>query len=295
MLCIFIALFLGFRQTKAQDSAITEDQFWTRMGQTQTILAGAADPKAVSDQLGTLWNNVHQVRTGDSTVDVDMTWLTLPLESGEPDALATEQQQVKALLDYHAQETAGVSGKLSQSALNDVLKDPRFQYPDTTPTPLPPQPDLPGVDASGLSSGLSSLLLALLGIVVVVLALVYIARNAGTQRTAVAVPVADEPETSTDARDRADDLAAAQDYRSAIRYLYLSSLLLLNEHGLIHYDSALTNREHLRQVENKPQLLEALRRVINIFEDVWYGYAPVDEVFYRHYRQQIDTLRAFVA
>jgi hypothetical protein len=104
----------------------------------------------------------------------------------------------------------------------------------------------------------------------------------------------DEPATSSGAVDRAAEFAAAHDYRSAIRYLYLSSLLLLDERGLIHYDSSLTNREHLRQVHNRPQLHDLLRGIVNVFEDVWYGYASVDEAFYQQYLQHIHQLWQFV-
>jgi hypothetical protein len=36
------------------------------------------------------------------------------------------------------------------------------------------------------------------------------------------------------------------DYRTAVRYLYLSLLLLLEEHGLLRYDRPLTDREYLQ-------------------------------------------------
>jgi hypothetical protein len=59
---------------------------------------------------------------------------------------------------------------------------------------------------------------------------------------------------------------------------------------VIHYDAALTNREHLAQVQGKPALKEPLRRVVLIFDDVWYGYAAVDEAFYTSYRLQVQQL-----
>ena len=82
-----------------------------------------------------------------------------------------------------------------------------------------------------------------------------------------------------------------RDYRSAIRYLYLASLLMLDEHGLIHYDRTLTNREHLRQVAGDPELADALRPVVETFDDVWYGFASVNETIYQEFRANVERLR----
>src|SRR5262249_19603408 len=135
-------------------------------------------------------------------------------------------------------------------------------------------------------------LLITLGVLVVIGALYYLAKGLRIQRALVKLPIEanNDPETSGDARDFAATSEATQDYRSAIRYLYLSSLLLLDERGLIHYDRTLTNREHLRQVANLPHLVEALRPVVNTFDRVWYGFEPVDETMYQEFRQNVDRL-----
>ena len=70
---------------------------------------------------------------------------------------------------------------------------------------------------------------------------------------------------------------------------------MLDERGVIHYDSSLTNREHLRHIKDKPQIYDVLRQVINAFEEVWYGYLPVNEAYYQRFRQQVDELKRMVA
>jgi hypothetical protein len=99
--------------------------------------------------------------------------------------------------------------------------------------------------------------------------------------------------------DAATELAAqskaSEDYRAAIRYLYLSSLLLLDERGLIHFDPSLTNFEHLGLVEHQPQLVEVLRPIVNIFDRVWYGFSPVNEAHYQKFVQLVDRLRQLQA
>ena len=90
---------------------------------------------------------------------------------------------------------------------------------------------------------------------------------------------------------RAQTLSGQGDYRNAIRYLYLSSLLVLDERGLLRYDRSRTNREYLRSVSSKPGLATPLRDVIDVFDRVWYGFESVDEQTYQSYLQHVDELR----
>lgn len=298
LLFVLASLWTGFAFAQAQDSPISEDQFWARLQQSQRLLDDAGGATAL--EVITLWQGVTQVQGGDRVTPVEMGWLTEPLRSDDAETLKAVQEQIAALLAYHEQQEAGTSNSSSpsQAALDDVLRDPRFQYAEVTPTPLPPlppTPDLPDLSAPDLSLGLSQFLLTVVGIVVVVFVLLYFARTLGIQGAALpGEGEDDEPATASGARDRASERAAAQDYRTAIRYLYLSCLLMLSERGLIHYDATLTNREHLRQVQAQPQLLKLLRPVVNAFEEVWYGYAPVDEAFYQQFLRHIEQLREFV-
>src|SRR5262249_5283931 len=154
----------------------------------------------------------------------------------------------------HAAQIPGKSDpRQALSALDKVLKDPRFNYPPVTATPTPKQPE-PSRD-NGLSAEIGQLILIISAIVSVILLGWYLLR--GLQIRQAALPeqhTAEDPATSQDARQLAAGSQAASDYRSAIRYLYLSSLLLLDERGVIHYDRTLTNREHLRQVVDKPEV-----------------------------------------
>ncbi|MDX1520181.1 MAG: DUF4129 domain-containing protein [Anaerolineae bacterium] len=101
----------------------------------------------------------------------------------------------------------------------------------------------------------------------------------------------DEPLTAESALKKAQTLSSGGDYRTAVRYLYLSSLLLLDERGLLRYDRSRTNREYLRSVAHLPRLAAALRDVIDIFDRVWYGYQPLDESTYSRYEARVAELR----
>lgn len=91
--------------------------------------------------------------------------------------------------------------------------------------------------------------------------------------------------------DRAGEAARAGDYRSAARYLYLSSLLWLDERKLLRYERSLTNREVLEQSRDRPALHQRLTPIVATFERVWYGKRPLDEAGYRQYEQQVRALR----
>ncbi|HEY0737602.1 MAG TPA: DUF4129 domain-containing protein [Herpetosiphonaceae bacterium] len=97
--------------------------------------------------------------------------------------------------------------------------------------------------------------------------------------------------TATEALDRAQDQARTGDYRTAVRYLYLSSLLWLDEHKLLRYDRSLTNREYLDQVRSNGPLSQQLAPVVSTFERVWYGKREIAEQDFLAYEAQIQELR----
>lgn len=105
-----------------------------------------------------------------------------------------------------------------------------------------------------------------------------------------AVP-ADEQLNADSALRRAQEVSVAGDYRSAVRYLYLSSLLHLDERGLLRYERSLTNKEVLDSVRQRTELAAILREVIHLFDRVWYGFQPIDQETYRQYARQVDHLR----
>jgi hypothetical protein len=92
------------------------------------------------------------------------------------------------------------------------------------------------------------------------------------------------------ALQKAQQMASSRDYRNAVRYLYLSALLQLEEHGLLRYDRSKTNREYLLSVMHTPGLFENLSEVVEVFDRVWYGYQPLDQTGYEHYSDQVTKM-----
>ncbi|MBA3871431.1 MAG: DUF4129 domain-containing protein [Chloroflexota bacterium] len=297
----------GLMTVDAQETSLSVSQFWARLDQTEILLRSKLlspspntqdDSAATITQIRLLWEGINEIRLEDgSRVKVDLGWIRSALTDGQPYPLEVLHRQVKALIDYHdsqARQPDGTTNDASLNALSEVLRDTRFQYVDVTPTPIPEVPQTEEAQSSALSSVAQTILLVA-GIAIVIVVFVYFARNLQVQQATIELTHNSEPTTSDHAQTLATDYAQTQDYRTAIRYLYLASLLMLDERGVIHYDPSLTNREHLRHIKDKSQIYDVLRQVINAFEEVWYGYLPVNESYYQRFRQHVDELKRMVA
>ncbi|MFO7583454.1 MAG: DUF4129 domain-containing protein, partial [Anaerolineales bacterium] len=100
----------------------------------------------------------------------------------------------------------------------------------------------------------------------------------------------DAPLNARQALKQADSFSQVGDYRTAVRYLYLSALLILDERGLLYYDRTKTNREYLRQVAGNERVAGLLREVISVFDRAWYGFQPLDEESYQRYAARVREL-----
>ncbi len=152
-----------------------------------------------------------------------------------------------------------------------------------------------GVDAT--SGNLLTLVLAIVGTAALLVVIGYVALRFKRQ---LAPDVKVEQHTpELDIHDAEEAIARAQrvadegDYRLALRYLYLSSMLLLHERGLINFDRSRTNREYLQSVAQQPHLREVLGDIVGIFDHSWYGMHAPDAQTYAHFRRQVETLRDF--
>lgn len=94
------------------------------------------------------------------------------------------------------------------------------------------------------------------------------------------------PTTPAAAGRRAGDLAAEGNYRDALRYLFLSTMLQLQEHGLIELRPGMTNREYLRALVSSGSVpgpvADPLSALVDRFDDVWYGHRSIDAAGYQN-------------
>ena len=325
---IFCLIFISFLalgdSAQAADPPVSLADYWEKVEQTRSLLANLENesPETRQTRLRAMadeWERITEVTLPDGAqVSVDHTFLAAQLRADPPD-LAQLDGLLTTLLAARDAWPQAKHTPADLKPLDSILAQPEFQWS----TAKPEQPSLLAqwlqkvrefflkfldrllpddreisVDNSLLYHGANLLryLLIGLGILVLVLVLAYILRELliGLIVEAKIEPDAEadgEELTSDTAFKRAQGLSGTGDYRAAVRYLYLSSLLLLDERGLLRYDRSQTNREYLRSVTHLPKLAGILRQVIEVFDRVWYGYQPLDERDYTHYAAQVAELR----
>ena len=99
-------------------------------------------------------------------------------------------------------------------------------------------------------------------------------------------------ETERAALARAETAEASNDFRSALRFLYLSAILHLQERGVLPYDKSLTNREYLHQAQADIDLQTTLGPAVTVFDEVWYGHKPCDAETVADYRNLLQKVYA---
>lgn len=237
------------------------------------------------------------VLPGGAVVPVDNRALVAELRGERPDvaALANRLSALRAAADAPVFARAF---EPAEAALAEILARSEFQYQPRSPLEESFWDLVVRVlRAAGTVIGSDIFQAGVIALAALVVAgvLVYVLRSAALQGL-VARGRRDELEpagaalSSMAALERAQALAAAGDRRSAVRYLYLSTLLFLEEAGRLRYDRTLTNREVLRQVAAEPDVALPLRAVVATFERVWYGLAPLDVAGYEAFAEQVRAL-----
>jgi hypothetical protein len=84
----------------------------------------------------------------------------------------------------------------------------------------------------------------------------------------------EEDQTSDDLLAEAEKLARVGDLRAAIRKGYIALLCELGDRKILSLAQSKTNRDYLRAVQGVEPLHTEMRRLTNVFENHWYGFAP---------------------
>jgi hypothetical protein len=164
--------------------------------------------------------------------------------------------------------------------------------PDFNPAFIPP----------GVGSALIWIVIAIISAVVLGLVIYLLSRAKWAKRAAKSggggLLDDDEPDRSADEwLAEADALAAAGDYRRAVRCLYLACLMRLDENHICEFRRWETNWEHLYRIESSPAAPESLnyRKLTQRFDLIWYGHrtkgaSDVDE-FRSFYVELVKLLK----
>ena len=310
LLACLLGLSLQPVTVRADTSPISLEAYWALVSETkQTLITLADRPESTQKDnllaLADQWEQAQQVRLDDGTlVNLDHTFWLKQFRADKPDR-ANLLQHLDALLAAHS--TKGkIPSQLDTNSLRQILARPEFQWQ------LDQQPNFIADLLNRFFQWLTSLLgepvslsapnpqtLQMLGIFAALFVgaiLTYFLHGLFTDLTTDAAlndenGATDEPINAELAIERAEDLSSQGDYRSAVRYLYLSALLLLNERGLLYYDRTRTNREYLHDLNSQPQIAVLLRAMIDVFDKVWYGFQPLDAETYQLYARQVNLLK----
>jgi hypothetical protein len=95
--------------------------------------------------------------------------------------------------------------------------------------------------------------------------------------------------------DLARQMLSQGDRRLALRALYLASLALLSERGMISVAKFKSNRQYQLEVQKRapaPAVREAFGANVTFFEDAWYGMHDVTETVVERFLANQKTLRS---
>lgn len=320
ILAIWLITFLSLASISAehppacvaqQGNTVTVEEYWQLVRNTQQSISQmeAKSDAEIHEELEAFaleWNQVTAVELSDQNViAIDSTYMVARLRETPAD-IQNLSTSFQTLLLAHEEFPKAVFTLQDVEPLRQILTRPEFQWDRGQTLELPAwlrnALDSIGDFFDRVIFGIVDLiyegrvLWMILALVLFVFSLVYISRNLSRSLIQDAQLDGEDGDdaallTSKGALQRAQMLSTQGDYRNAVRYLYLSSLLVLDEQGLLRYDRSRTNREYLRSVSSRPELANPLRDVIDVFDRVWYGFESVDEETYRSYVEHVEELR----
>ncbi len=272
-----MVLATDYRDWRSQVAALTDD------------LAEGADPAGIAADLRTL--SAEPVTLGAKQQRVDISGVLTLLEHDPPDIDAAVVA-LDSLLEATASDAAAADPDAARASLDEVLNRPEF-------TGDLPDPDDGNVvtrwidqqiervfgwlgNEESSSSSWTRMLLTLLGVALVIGLiglLIQAIRRARAPKDANAARI-DLPDNTSaqEARAEAERFAGVGDYRTALRWLYVATLLRWQEAGRLRVEDSATNHEVLAEVRARGDRtgVRVLSPLIDHFERVWYGDAPCD-------------------
>ena len=310
LIAAVVLLFLWSGIVRAQSTLAWTD-YWNLVAETdQKVTLAESSPAqapALMKGLADRWKNItHVTLPGGEVLVVNPGLLVDQLEQIHPDwqGLHDLLAQMKK---SQSRESLAVFNEPDALAIQAILARPEYTWPDDSQ-----QNPIQAFFADLLQKILGFLqrlfprsqttgnfalsLLYTLGVFVTLLLVLYFSLRGIFGELVQEANLQDsnnseEVLTAAQAMQRAQESAGAGDHRQAVRYLYLSELLLLEERGLLRYNRSRTNREYLRSLQDHPQVALLLQDVIDVFDRVWYGYQPIDENTYAHYVEQVNRLK----
>ena len=298
-------LYAGKQQA---DSPVPLETYWELVAETRSLVDSleSTTPETARTQLNAVadeWVTITAVSTPNGDIiQLDHTVILNRLQADPPD-LASISARLDAILAARDSWPAPAHTADSLNPLSEILSREEFQWAEAEPsgsndylarflewlTRLLP-------DTLNLGSQTLGNILAVAGAIILALVLFYALRDLFLDFITESEirerdELEDEQLTAETALKRAQTLSTGGDYRMAVRYLYLSTLLIMEERGLFRYDRAKTNREYLRSLQERPELAAILADVVDVFDRVWYGFQPLNQTDYSRYQTRVEALQ----
>ncbi|MEE9437846.1 MAG: hypothetical protein V3V14_02530 [Saprospiraceae bacterium] len=154
-----------------------------------------------------------------------------------------------------------------------------------------PQKNMPS-KIGGLGSGLLNMVLYLI-IALLVIGLIFVVFS-NIKLDKKVSKIEKDPNLSDEEIDEIDvdkglkDALVAQDYRMAIRMLFIRLLQHLVKEKSIIWKLKKTNRDYLNEmVEHKNY--SKFRTLVMAYDNVWYGSQPIDKIYYDFLKIEFDS------
>lgn len=307
IISLFAFLSTTVEQVFADSALVTEEQYWALVQETHLIVSQLKDApveeklKAL-DQLATRWEAIKEVEIDGRKVPVNSQYLIDMLRESPPNLVDIEET-LASFLDAQQNTPTDIFSSAELESLNKILTRSEFQWVEASENPVQNWfqkiiteinrllDRLLGITFEVANSNVVSVVMAIL----MALILFFVFRTIFSDFASESILGEEnneaEPLTSEAALAKAQQLSRGRDYRAAVRYLYLSTLLILDERGVMRYDRSKTNREYLRSVANSPELSQPLQEVIDVFDNVWYGHHNLEEETFKHYSNRVEELK----
>lgn len=291
----------------ARPAAASLEAYWQLVDKTQFLVNRLADHPENDGRVGLNaladeWEALTQVTLPDGAViALDQRAFAAALRADPPD-LPRLKAHLEALQAARADWSSRIFRAGDTDSLRAILARSEYQWPEEQPSALEQWLNdlwerfldwlsrMIGGDVFVGQDALYAIGGAIAVAAIIIFVLRHLYRDFVAEAEAAKQASEDERLSSQAALQRAQTLSASGDYRSAVRYLYLSALLLLDERGLLRYDRARTNHEVLRSVSHLPALAVPLGEVVDVFDRVWYGFEPLDEASFNHYASRVGEL-----
>jgi hypothetical protein len=309
LLLLLLAALLGqaARSAFADSPLLTETQYWVLVQESreEIVRLKNASEEEISrgmEQLAARWEAVTEVEVDGKKIPVNHSYLTGMMRAVPPDLVKLDAF-LGSMLDAQRTAPVGVFAPSDLVPLTHILSRPEFQWAESAPNPVSNwiQKILDAINlwlnrvldvtfnvaGSDLTAAIMAVILA------AILFFVFRTLFADFMNEVQLTPESseEEPLTSEAAFAKAQQLSRGGDYRAAVRYLYLSTLLILDERGVMRYHRSRTNREYLRSLANSPELSGPLAEVIDVFDNVWYGYHSLEEESFKHFSDRVEELK----